>query len=434
MTHTAAIAGGGLAGCAAAVRLAERGWRVVLLERHPRLGGKVGGFRLPGGAAADNGQHVLTKACTALRSFLDRIGAAGNVRWQERLRLPFAMPGGRVEVLARGSLPAPWHLAPALLSFGAIPMSDRLAARHVLSAAQGGRGAPDGGTFRDWLRALGQSETAVRRLWEPLVLAVCNASVAEVSAAAGAWVVREGLAARSDALDLGIPAVPQPELFAPAVEAFLKARGGEVRTGASVEGVLDDGRRSRGVRLRGGEAMEADAVVLAVPWDAVRTLLPERLRGRSPILALAGLSAGAILSVALRLDRDVLPEGEGFVGLVDQPAQWAFAKEGHALGVVVSGANALAGRPGAEVVSLALRSLEACLPGMRGAKVLDAAVMKEKRATFLPSPGSEALRPGPDAAGLERLALAGAWTATGWPATMEGAVRSGERAAELLSG
>lgn len=431
----AMVAGGGLAGCAAAVRLAGAGWRVTLLERHPRLGGKLSSFPWRG-RLIDNGQHVAAKTFTALRAFLETIGAGGGIRWQERLRVPFASPGGRITTLSRWNLPAPLHLLPGLLAFDLLPFWDRLGFRRVLNACK--REIPDATDFRAWLEAQGQGEPAVRRFWDPLIYAVCNAGCAEVGAAAGAWVVREALLGSPDALDLGIPTVHQGDLIAPGVSAFLSARGGEIRTEAAVESVVMENGRAAGLALRDGETLKADAVVLAVPWEAVGMLLPETLRPKTE--AFGCLRPGAVLSVTLALDRPVLPEGEEFVGLVDQPVQWAFSKralglnpgEGELLSLVVSGANALADRSQKKLVAMAVQSLEACLPRMAGARILDAVAMKEKRATFLPAPGSAALRPGPDALGVPGLALAGAWTATGWPATLEGAVRSGNAAVEAL--
>ncbi len=431
----ALVVGGGLAGCAAAVRLAARGWRVTLLERHPRLGGKVSSFPWPAGgvAWADNGQHAATKACTALRAFLDEIGAAGKIRWQERLRVPFAAPGGRVSVLARWDLPPPLHLIPGLMVFDLLPLADRMAAKRVLDACR--EPGPEGLTFQAWLERLGQGPAAVRGFWDPMVYAVCNAPSSEISAAAGAWVVREGLLTRADALDLGFATAPQAGLVEPGVRAFLSARGGEVRPGGGVEALRREGARCVGVRLKGGEGLSADAVVLAVPWEEAARLL-ERPSAR--------LAPGAILSVTLRLDRPVLPEEarEGFAALVEGPVQWVFSKtrlwgldpaEGELLSLVLCGTGGLADLPGDALVRRALEALSACLPRMREASVKAAVVMKERRATFLPAPGAEAERPGTAVPGVPGLALAGAWTATGWPATMEGAVRSGIAAADHLA-
>lgn len=437
----AAVVGGGLAGCAAAVRLAKRGWAVTLLERHPRLGGKVSSFRHRG-HWVDNGQHVATKACTAFRGFLAEIGAADRMRWQERLRIPFVSRGGHLTVLERRNLPSPFHLLHALFSFNLLDWPARLGLRRVLEAAPAAASGIDGNTFRMLLEGLGQGEAAVRRFWDPLAYAVCNASSAEIGARTGAWVVREGLCGRSDALDLGIATVPQAELVAPGVTRYLAGRSGTVRTGTLAEGIVEQDGRVVGVRLRGGELLEADAVVVAVPWDAVAGILPERLRAVPAVTGLSRFRPGAILSVTLRLDRPVLPEGEEFVALVETPVQWAFSrtrlrgldpKGGEILNLVVSGANALMGSSLEGLVAMARTSLETCLPRMAGARILDAVVMKEKRATWLPVPGSALLQPTPAfPLGSRQILLAGVYTATGWPATMEGAVRSGNLAAEVL--
>ncbi len=430
------VVGGGLAGCAAAVRLAARGCAVTLLERHPRLGGKVASFRHRG-RWVDNGQHVATKACTAFRGFLAEIGAADRMRWQQHLRVPFLAPGGKRHLLTRWDLPAPLHLLPGLLAFDLIPAGERLGLKRVLDAATT-RKEEDSQTFLAWLQGLGQGERAVRRFWDPLVYAVCNAGSGEIGAGTGAWVVREALCTRADALDLGLFTVPQAELFGPAVSAYLETHGGTVRTGSYVAALTGKGAHIAGVRLGTGEEIPADAVVLAAPWEAAHALLPEPFRAPGTWHTLV---PGAILSVNLLLDRPVLPEGEDFAALVDTPVQWAFSrtrlwdldpKEGEVLSLVASGANALVDRTQEDLIAIARQSLEACLPAMAGARILDAIVMKEKRATFLPAPGSAGLRPGPRMDGLEGLALAGAWTATGWPATMEGAVRSGQAAAEVL--
>jgi squalene-associated FAD-dependent desaturase len=436
----AVVVGGGLAGCAAAVRLAERGWSVTLLERHPRLGGKLASFRHRG-RWVDNGTHVATKACTAFRGFLETLGVAGALRWQERLRIPFLAPGGKRHLLTRWDLPAPLHLLPGLIAFDLIPAGERLGLKRVLDAAKAKQQEGESAlTFLAWLLELGQGERAIRRFWDPLVYAICNAGSGEIGADAGAWVVREALCTRPDALDLGLFTVPQAGLLEPAVLHYLEprsGRGGGVRTGAEVAALTGTGSRISGVRLRTGEEIPAEVVVLAAPWEAAHALLPERFQTGAAWKALA---PGAILSVTLVLDRPVLPEGEDFVALVDTPVQWAFSKtrlwgldpKEEVLSLVVSGAHVLVDRDREDLVALAKQSLETCLPGMASARILDAVVMKEKRATFLPAPGSDRLRPGPTFPGLEGLALAGAWTATGWPATLEGAVRSGQAAAEAL--
>lgn len=430
----AVVVGGGLAGCAAAVRLAGKGWAVTLLERHPRLGGKVSSFR-HAGAWVDNGPHVATKACTAFAAFLRTIGADGKVSWQDRLDILFAASGGAQHRLRRWPLPAPLHLLPGLFGFDLLPWGARWGLGRVLAAA---RETPPGeATFLAWLRGLGQSEAAIGGFWEPLSHAVLNAGPGEADAAMGAWMVREAFCRSASAMDLGLFTVPQAELFQAETAAYLAARGGSVMTGCAAAGIAISERRAAGVTLAGGGILPAEGVVLAVPWDAAAGLLGSFA---GSLRESARLRPGAIVSVTLRLDRPVLPAGVSLAALSGVPFHWAFSRtrlwaldpaEGEVMALLVSGAGGLADRPADEIEALAAASLSACFPAA-GARVLETLVMREKRATFLPGPGHARLRPAPGAGPLPGLALAGAWTSTGWPATMEGAVRSGEAAAEAL--
>ena len=452
---TVAVLGGGLAGLSAALRAADTGHTVTLVERRGRLGGLAGSFHR-GPARVDTGQHVFLRCCEAYRGLLDRLGVTASTTLEERLDITVLRPGAPPARLRRDRpppvvtrlpglrrLPAP-HLARALLRYDALPWRERLAlprAAAALRRLDPADPAVDAQTFGDWLRHHGQGPTAVRALWDLIGTPTLNAAADDASLALAATVFRIGLLGDADAADIGWSTVPLGDLHDTAARRALDAAGVRVALSTRVRDVARAGGSWRvTVTGRDGaqEALDVDGVVCALPPEVAASVLPEPVR--SPVAAAAqALDASPIVDVHLVLDRPVLPVP--FAAGLDTEVQWVFDRSG-ANGALPSGAQYLvvslsaadAYLPlGAEaLVARFTTELGRLLPAMAGARLLDGFVTREPRATFRPAPGSAAHRPAAETT-LPALALAGAWTDTGWPATMEGAVRSGQTAATIVT-
>jgi hydroxysqualene dehydroxylase len=433
VTEHVVVVGGGLAGLAAACRLAEADLKVTVLEARARLGGATFSFRRDG-LVVDNGQHVLLRCYTEYLDFLRRLGVAGRVHIQRRFHVPVLGADGRRGELRRTGLPAPLHLAATLTGYRMLSVADRL---RVLRAAQAMRRldpadpALDERTFGDWLAEHGQNAATVAALWNLITVAALNTDAAHASLALAAMVFRTALLDRADASDIGVPTVPLDDLHAGPATEYLTSRGAEVRlrdavravrpTGPGFEVVLDD------------RMVRADAVVVAVPPEpAVRVCpsgaIPEPDR-------LDRLGSAPIVNVHAVYSEPVT--GEPFTAVVDSPVQWVFdrtpiagAAAGQYLAVSLSAAQRWMDTPTAELRELFLGELARLFPAARGVRCTEFFVTRERRATFRQEPGTARLRPAATT-GLPGLLLAGAWTATGWPDTMEGAVRSGHEAARL---
>jgi squalene-associated FAD-dependent desaturase len=430
------VVGGGLAGLAAALTGADAGARVTLLERRPRLGGATWSFEHRG-LHFDNGQHVFMRCCTAYRRFLDRIGASDRVVLQDRLDVPVVAPGGRVAHIRRSGLPAPLHLGRALLGYSHLDRRDRLRLGRAALALQRldpDDTALDASTFGAWLTGVGQRPEAIERLWNLIALPTLNIDAREASLALAAMVFQTGLLSDASAADIGWSRVPLSELHAEPAARVLSTRDVRVRTDARVDRI-DVGAGGVEAVIADGERIDADAVILAVPHDAAATLLPPTaLPGRTPA-ALSGLGASPIVNVHLVFDRPVMDHA--FAAGVGSPVQYVFDRtrsagmdpaDGQCLAISLSGADRYVGTAPRELVATFATAIAQLFPRARDARLVDSLVTREQAATFRAVPGTRAVRPGAhtDVAGLY---LAGAWTDTGWPATMESAVRSGEDAA-----
>jgi hydroxysqualene dehydroxylase len=432
-----AVVGGGLAGITTALGLADSGHRVTLLEARPRLGGLTHSFRR-GELWVDNGQHVFLRCCTSYLRLLERLGVGDQVELQSRLDVPVrseARPG--VGHLRRDPLPAPLHLGRSLLGYRWLSPQARLrAASATLALGRVDRTDPatDEVTFGSWLDEHGQGTRAVEALWDLVGVATLNARAAEASLALAATVFQVGLLADSSAADIGWARVPLQRLHGDAAEAALGVVGVEVRLSARVTSL--DAAEGRWVVGTARDATAYDDVVVATTPAAAETLLPDGAVSSEPGWAEA-LGSSPIVNVHVVLDRPVMREP--FVAAVDGPLQWVFDRteqagldRGQYLALSLSAADDLVGRPVAELRPWALAHLSRLLPDFRRAEVEEFFVTREPHATFRPAPGSRRLRP-PATTALPGLHLAGAWTDTGWPATMEGAVRSGEAAAASVT-
>lgn len=438
---SAVVVGGGLAGLAAALTLADAGVSVTLLEARSRLGGAASSFTRDG-YTLDTGQHVFLGCCTAYRGLLRRLGVEASTCLQRRLDIPVilgdrAVPARTRMRRSRLPLPPPLHLAGALLGFGALPLPDRL--RAVRAAAGIGRLDPadprlDLVSFAAWLGGQRQSPRSQRDLWGLLTVAALNAPPDRASLALAAKVVQTGLLERRDGADIGTSAVPLAELHDAAARRALHAAGARVHARVKVRQVLVE---PDGFRIDAdGAVARADAVVLAVPPAVAASLLPP---GAAPDLSgLVARGSVPIVNVHVFYDRPVLDTP--FVAAVGSPVQWVFDRtvaagvdRGQYVAVSLSAAADWVGRPTAELAATFVPELARLLPAAARARVDRVLVTREPAATFDQSPGQLAARP-PVATSVPRMAVAGAWTRTGWPATMEGAVRSGRAAAAHLLG
>jgi squalene-associated FAD-dependent desaturase len=464
------VVGGGLAGITAALACADAGRRVVLLESRPRLGGRTasfhradrdgddgtdgtGGTESTGpGLDVDTGQHVFMRCCVAYRQLLGRLGVDRDVDLQARLDVPVVSGSstgadGRLRSarIKRVNLPAPLQLGPALATYALLSPARRvklLWAALALKGVDADSAAADGQSFAGWLRAHGQDAAAIEALWDLITVATLNAPAEDSSLALAATVFQVGLLTDRAAGDLGWSRVPLGRLHGDAAATAFAAAGVEVRPGAKVTGVEEVPGVGWRVRL-GEQELTAARLVLAVPPPAAEALLP----GGAVDLAAgwAGrLGSSPIVNVHVVYDRTVLDEP--FLAAVDSPVQWMFdrtqasglaARNASAgtrhqyVAVSLSAAGDLVGRPAKSLLGEMLAALEALLPKARQATVIDAFVTREPTATFAPAPGTAADRP-PARTRRPGLYLAGSWTATGWPDTMESAVRSGNAAAAAL--
>ncbi len=426
------VIGGGLAGITAALDCAAEGAAVTLLEARGRLGGAAYSFTR-GELVVDNGQHVFLRCCTAYRELLGQLGATGMVSLQPRLEVPVLAPGGRLGWLRRSALPAPLHLAGSLMRYPYLSMRERAAlawAMQRLRAVDLADPASDAVSFGDWLRRHRQSRRTVEAIWELIVRPTINLTVEQASLAQAAQVFQVGLLQHADAGDIGWAAVPLGEIHDRAASAALERVGVDVHLRGSAQAVVADGTGFQ-VSAGDGFSAHAEAVVMAVPPARAVELLPAGAGLTGEVAERLGSSP--IINLHIVYDRRVLEHP--FATGVGSPVQWVFDRtagsglsDGQYLAVSLSAADDELHASAEDLQARYLPALAALLPMAAAAQVREFFVTREHAATFRAAPGARAWRPGPRTA-LPGLALAGAWTNTGWPATMEGAVRSGRAAA-----
>jgi squalene-associated FAD-dependent desaturase len=454
------VIGGGLAGLAAGVALAEAGCRVRLFEQRPFLGGRATSYVLPDGEHVDNCQHVTLGCCTNLKDFYGRIGAADKIKFFDRLL--FLDPLGRRGEIKAGILPAPFHLTGSFASFAPLTLRDKLSiARAMLDILRNQGHPPDlhengAISMLEWLRRRRQTTGAIERFWRVVLVSALDEELDRTDARFGVDVFWKAFLSSSTGYCMGVPVVPLANLY-DGCKAQIERRGGEVLLRSPVRGLKIEKGALSGVRFDDGREVTADAYLFAVPHTALAELLPESLKQSDPVLANLGkIKVSPITGVHFWFDRPVMEEP--FVTLLGTTTQWIFNKtalygasnpgsnsdsiaDSHAAGksanggqylqLVISASYDLLQKPRQEIIDLCLSELWDAFPAARDAELLKATVIKEAAATFSPEPGVDRWRPSQETT-VRGLFLAGDWTDTGWPATMEGAVRSGYLAAEAI--
>ncbi len=433
------VIGGGFAGLSAAVELADHGVGVTVIERRRILGGRAYSVEDSAtGELIDNGQHALLGAFHETRRFLKRLGTDGKVKFQDRFRLVLAEPGGGRITLDCPALPPPLHLAAGVLLGVGLSMADRFhLLRAGLAISLSSSVAADL-TVSKWMDSLHQPESLRRRWWYPLSVSATNEQPARASADLFLRVLKRAFYGTPRDSSFGIMTVGLGELYTEQSRRFIESHGGEVRLNTAASRLVFAGRRLDGVELRNGERVRPALVISAVPHDALARMLPEILLGPgSPFEGLAHLGLSPMVSIHLWFERPVIEEE--FIGLVDSPIQWVFNKsrlwlkggaQTGALACITSGAYDLIDRPREELVALAEKELGRYFPEARKARLVHSRLIKERGATYSCTPEAERWRPEPRTS-YENFFLAGDWTRTGLPATIEGAVGSGRRCAEM---
>lgn len=430
---SAVVVGGGLAGVTSALALADAGLRVTLLEGRPRLGGLAFSFRR-GDLTVDNGQHVYLRCCTAYRWFLDRIDGAALAPIQDRLDVPVLdADTNRLGRLRRTGLPVPLHLAAGLAAYPHLSLAERAQvgrAALALKSLDPADPALDEQDFGTWLARHGQSPRAVEALWDLVGVATLNAVAGDASLGLAAKVFKTGLLSEPGAADIGWAHVPLGDLHHTLALQALDKAGVRTELRAKV-GAVSRAEHGGWQVETDRDVLDADTVVLAVPQRETHELLPAGALDEPDLLLEIGTAP--ILNVHVVYDRKVLRRP--FFAALGSPVQWVFDRthasglaQGQYLALSQSCAQDEIDAPVAQLRERYLPELERLLPAARGARVEDFFVTRERTATFAPEPGVGRLRPGTRTR-APGLYLAGAWTATGWPATMEGAVRSGVNAA-----
>jgi zeta-carotene desaturase len=428
---SAIVIGGGLAGLASAAALGQAGFQVDLFEARAFLGGRATSYPVPGdnsevghiSEVIDNCQHVLLRCCVNLMDFYGRLGVADRIQFHKQFY--FIEPGGRTSILEAGALPAPLHFSGSFRKLPFLGLSDKIGIARALWSIRrehGRRQDLNRISMLDWLREKRQTETAIGRFWNQILVSAINEDLDRMAASHGFQVFWLGFLARANAYQMGIPSVPLGDLYG----AEVLRRIGNVRLHprAAVDQAVAENGAIRGV-VAGGERHTADYYICALPFERVPALIPELH------LNLEGFEHSPITGIHLWFDRSLtqLPHAT----LLDRTIQWMFNKSGgRYLQLVVSASRSLVEMPRAEVIALAMRELAEFFPRAQDAKLEKAHVVKEIRATFSPRPGLEQSRPA-SATKFQNLFLAGDWTRSGWPPTMEGAVRSGYLAAEAVS-
>lgn len=432
-----------------AVALAEAGIRVRLVEKKPHLGGRATSYTLPDGSEVDNCQHLTLGCCTNLADFFRRVGADKKIRTYDRMYLMDS--SGKRGTMKSGILPPPLHMAPSMMFFGALSTADKRSISRALMTIARAVGSPpgiEGITMLEWLDRVKQTPAAISKFWRVVLVSALDEELDRAEARYGIDVFWKTFLANREGSLIGLPSVPLADLY-DGCGASIAQRGGAVNLRSGVREVRVQGGRFAGAVLEDGTGANADACVAAVSYDALPALLPKAMsEDGGPLAGLRQLRTSPITSVHFWYDRPVMEAP--YLALIDYTSQWIFNKtylyapgtqNGHASGrekenrqylqIVISASYDLVQKGRQEIIELCRGELAQVLPATRTANLLKSTVIKEVRATFSPAPGVDQLRPKQES-GVANLYFAGDFTQTGWPSTMEGAVRSGYLAAEAV--
>ncbi|HKP84676.1 MAG TPA: hydroxysqualene dehydroxylase HpnE [Blastocatellia bacterium] len=433
------IIGGGFAGLAAGVALSHAGDEVLLLERRSFLGGRAYSFRDPvTDDVVDNGQHLFMGCYKHTVALLEKIGCLDRLRFQDKPHVDFLDRENGFTSFECPPLPAPIHVIAGLFAMKGLSVGDKFRAFKVGRAIQkNGRPGQAPLSVSDWLDRLGQSQRMKERFWYPMAVATLNESPEIASAAMMKVVLKEAFGRDTKSSAIGIARVGLSDLYTEGARAFIEARGGEVRTGAQVSKLVIERNKVMAVESKDGRRVEADYFISAVPHSAFLQIIPDALRN-DQFRALASLESSPIVSINLWFDRPVIDRE--FVGLIGTESQWIFNKDlivkpsrqANQIAVIISAARKFVDRTKEQLIEMALAELNELLPESRSAKLLHSRIIKEREATLSHTIESDRIRPGPRTT-ISNLILAGDWTATGLPATIESAVISGDIAARIVA-
>ncbi len=431
-TKTVIVVGGGLAGIAAAAALDSSGYRVTLLEARRELGGRASSFEDPeSDQLLDNCQHVLLGCCTNLQNLYARLNVANRIEYHRRVHF-LDSHGRQFDLWGVAGLPAPLHLGPAMLGFGALTISERkqiiTAMLAMLRLGKPGREKLEGQPFGQWLQEHRQSDRVIERFYDPVLISALNEDTRKAGSKYAIEVFQDAMLMNQHGYVVGLPACALEQLYA-------QRPCPDTRLGARVSEIIFNDLRATAVVLQSGEKLTADAIILATNHHAVQRWIPENLRTADDRFThLDKLESVPILGAHLWFDKPVMSLSHA--ALFEGPLQWLFRKdaEGKILHGVISAARDWVDKPRDQCAELFARQIQRLFPHS-SARLLRQKIVIEKRATFSPLPGTDAYRPAqePPAGGIANLFLAGDYTKTHWPATMEGAVRSGYLAAEALT-
>jgi squalene-associated FAD-dependent desaturase len=449
------VIGGGLAGLAAGVALAEAGWQVRLFEQRPFLGGRATSYVLPNGEHVDNCQHVTLGCCTNLEDFYRRVGSSNKIKYFDRL--VFVDPQGRRGEMQAGMLPAPFHMTGSFATFAPLTLMDKLSIARAMLDILRAHGHPSDLddkppiSMLNWLRRRRQTKGAIERFWRVVLVSALDEELDRTDAHFGVDVFWKAFLSNRSGYRMGVPTVPLADLY-DGCKLAIEEKGGEVTLRAPVRGIVMEKDGVAGVQFDDGRIETADAYVFALPHTTFSELLPDAVRENCPAFSnLEKIEDAPITGVHFWFDRQVMDEP--FVTLLDTHTQWIFNKtmlyDGAAnqkgppiasnepksneqyLQMVISASYDLIPKSRQEIIDLVLQEVRQALPRSREAQLVKATVIKETAATFSPEPGIDRWRP-QQKSPIGKMFLAGDWTDTGWPATMEGAVRSGYLAAEAV--
>jgi squalene-associated FAD-dependent desaturase len=414
-----AVVGAGLAGLAAGLDLADAGFSVEVFERSRLLGGRATSFVVDG-IEVDNGQHVFLGCCTEFLRFVDRVGMSKSVHMQDRFDALVLSREGVASRLRAASLPAPWHLLASFIGYRHLAWPSKFRVAQALNATENARQST--GSFAQWLTQHGQTEESLRSFWRPFLVPALNAPLEEVSAADAAFVLSTAFLGEAGAGRFGYTTVPLAHVAAKAA-----ARLSSVHLSTAVTGLWlsDDGSQLHGLIRGDGEALAFDAVILAVPPPQVTRIVGNLERVGLP--PLDGYVPHPIVDVHLWHDREHL--GFDFAAVLDSPVQWIFEKGSGYLCCSLSAADGYLDKPAAQISQECWNEVSAAVPALAGATLVRSVVTRSPEATYLAAPAQK--RP-TSATSVPNLTIAGSWTDTGWPDTMESAVRSGRSAARLI--